>query len=136
MKKTVLISVAMLAVVVFACVGIYFIKQNRVDLSFAENGETFFEYNDTHHSHSLSDKDLETLKELFNDKRMYKDTPSCGFCDEVSIVFNNSQTFCIAGDTCPIIYWKQKNMYFKLSEDEKTQLYKLLEAYGFSFPCV
>ena len=84
----------------------------------------------------LEYKEVELLRAILNGKKTYKDNLSCGFSESVSIKFDNEQTFCIAQDTCPIIYWKEKDRYIKLSEDEKTQLYNLLEPYGVSFPCV
>ena len=76
------------------------------------------------------------LKTLFDGKIMYRDNPSCGFSETVSIIFDQKQTFCIAQDNCPIVYWKEKNRYITLSEDEKNQLRDLLEPYGFCFPCL
>lgn len=76
------------------------------------------------------------LKTLFDGKIMYRDNPSCGFSETVSIIFDQKQTFCIAQDNCPIVYWKEKNRYITLSEDEKNQLRDPLEPYGFCFPCL
>ena len=84
----------------------------------------------------MESEEVELLKSIFDGKIMYKDNPACGFSEDISIKFNKEQTFCIACDTCPIVYWKEENKYIKLSEEEKARLYKLLELYDFSFPCL
>ncbi len=109
---------------------------NRVDIEFAQEAEVCFINGTTSAESRLSDIELAAIKAIFNRKKLFKDSPSCGFSEEVSIKFNQAQTFCIARDACPIIYWKEKDMYFKLSEEEKAELYKILESYDFYFPCV
>ena len=86
--------------------------------------------------HQLNDNELTSIKNIFNGKIMYRENLYCGFSEEVSIKFDQGKTFCIAQDSCPVVYWKEKDKYITLSEDELTQLYKLLEPYGFSFPCL
>lgn len=98
--------------------------------------EVRFVYGDINESHCLDKKEVALLKNIFDGKKMYKDNLSCGFSDDISIRFNNEQTFCIACDTCPIIFIKEENKYIKLSEIEKMELYDLLESYGFFFPCL
>ena len=111
-------------------------RLDKVNMDFAKKAEVYFQYRDTDAINQLSDKEMESVKTIFNGKKLYKDNLSCGFSEAVSIKFDDEQTFCIARDTCPIVYWKEKNRYFRLTEDEKVQLYNLLEPYGFIFPCV
>lgn len=134
MKKSLLLLVAAMLIIV-AVSGVVYLCVNRVDMGFAKEAEVCFIYENTDALHQLNDEELELLKAVFDDKRMYKDNPSCGFSEDISVKFNKEQTFCIARDTCPIVYWKEKDRYIKLSEEEKTQLYDLLEPYGVSFPC-
>lgn len=105
-------------------------------MEFLEEAKVCFIYRDTDTLCRMEDQEVETIKAIFNGKKMYKDNPSCGFSETISIKFNNEHTFCIARDTCPIVYWKEKDRYFKLTEEEKTQLYDLLFQYGFYFPCL
>lgn len=116
--------------------GYNVLPKNRIDMSFAEEGTMVFRYGDVDATSRISEQEMSWIKELFAGKILYKDNPSCGFTEDVSICFNGSQTFCFACDTCPIIYWKEKERYFKISGEEQEQLYELLKAYGFSFPCV
>ena len=105
-------------------------------MSLMKKAEVCFHYGNTVAINQLNDKEFDSVKTIFNGKKLYKDNLSCGFSEAVSIKFDNEQTFCIARDGCPIIYWKEKNRYIKLAENEKTQLHNLLESYGFIFPCV
>ena len=105
-------------------------------MEFAKEAEVCFIYGEVVVSENLDDKEVEMLKEIFDNKRMYKDTPSCGFSKDISVRFNQSQTFCVARDTCPIVYWMEEDRYIGLTDEEKLLLYNLLESYGFEFPCV
>ena len=111
-------------------------RQDKVDMDLVKEAEVCFQYGNTEAISQLSDKEMESVKIIFNGKKLYKDNLSCGFSEAVSIKFDDELTFCIARDTCPIVYWKEKNRYIRLTEEEKTQLYNLLEPYGFIFPCV
>lgn len=42
----------------------------------------------------------------------------------------------VACDGCPMVYYKNENRYFKLSEEENKMLKRILEKYGFYFPYV
>ena len=85
----------------------------------------------------LTNEDASDLYDLFTGRILYHDNPSCGFGEEVSVSFNDGErTFYVAMDTCPIIYDKNNDKYFSISESEQERLYAILEKYGFSFPCV
>ena len=107
----------------------------RVDVSSVNSGKTNFCYNDRNVTKTLSEDDLCNIKELFDGKYLYSDEPSCAFTENVSITLDE-ETFYIACDSCPIIYWKNKDKYFKLSDSEYTELTQILDSYGFVFPCV
>ena len=135
MKKVVLIMSAVLLVAV-VLLGMICMRSDKVDIDFAKIAVVYFQYKDTDAINQLRDNEMASVKTIFNGKKLYNDNPSCGFSEAVSIKFDDEQTFCIARDTCPIVYWKEKNKYFGRTEDEKTQLYNLLEPYSFIFPCV
>lgn len=126
------------AIIVFAALIAFSVlrRESAVDMNFATEVTAVYKYNNANISQSLSAQELSLICEIFDGKNLYSDSPSCGFSENVSLQFNDGQTFCIACDTCPIIYWKQKNKFFKISEKEKDQLYNILMAYGFAFPCV
>ena len=135
MKKTIwLLSSIML--IVSISLGVFYLRSDKLNVDFVKKAEVCFQYGNTNAINQLSDKEVESVKLLFNEKKLYKDNLSCGFSEAVSIIFDDEQTFCIARDTCPIVYWKEKDRYIRLTEDEKIWLYNLLEPYGFIFPCV
>jgi len=121
---------------VIVCCGILWFQCERVNMDFVKDATAIFVYKNNNIVHQLNDDEVSTIKNIFNGKKMYSDNPSCGFDETISVKFNNTQTFCIARDTCPIVYWKEKNTYIKLSESEKNILYDLLSQYGFFFPCL
>lgn len=133
MKKTVWLLSGLILVVLL---GVICLRPHKVNMDFVQSAKVCFQYENADVTCQLSDDEMEFIKTIFNGKKMYKDNLSCGFSETVSVTFNNEQTFCIARDNCPIVYWKEKNKYIKLTENEKEQLYTLLEPYGFSFPCI
>ncbi len=135
--KRVMIILAILVSVIVLFISIFILKIEKVDMEFVETGNAVFVYGSSNISAVLTDKDLSYITNLFDGKWIYSDNPSCGFNEDVSIRFNNgAETFCIACDTCPIIYWKEKDKYFHISEKECKKLHELLGRYGFKFPCV
>ncbi len=134
-NKTLWILSAIILIVVILLAVIY-LRHDKVNMNLVKKAEACFQYENIDEISQLSDKDMESVKTIFNGKKLYKDNLSCGFSETVSIKFDDELTFCIAKDTCPIIYLKEKNEYIKLTENEKTQLYNLLKPYGFNFPCV
>lgn len=132
-KKIWLLSAIIFIVILLG--GIY-LRLDKVNMDSVKKVEVCFQYGNTNAINQLSDREVASVKTIFNGKKLYKDNLSCGFSEAVSIKFDDEHTFCIARDTCPIVYWEEKNRYIRLTEDEKTQLYNLLEPYGFIFPCV
>lgn len=131
-------NIWLLSAIIFIVIllgGIY-LRLDKVNMDSVKKVEVCFQYGNTNAINQLSDREVASVKTIFNGKKLYKDNLSCGFSEAVSIKFDDEHTFCIARDTCPIVYWEEKNRYIRLTEDEKTQLYNLLEPYGFIFPCV
>lgn len=109
----------------------------RVDIPYVESGKVFFRYAESDVQEVLSASDLSSISKMFAGKIVYKDMPSCGFSESVSIQINEgSQVFYVARDGCGVIYWKNADKYFKLSDNEIKILHSILINYGFSFPCV
>ena len=94
-----------------------------------------FRYGDADITKSLSNKDSTIVREMFNGKDLYSDSPSCGFSENVALI-TGGNTYCIACDDCGKIYDVEKDKYFNLSEKENEILRNLLCEYGFAFPCV
>ena len=134
-KFTLFINILVIVMIVVCIIGACSIT-NKINMDFVKDAKVIFIYNDANVSHNLSDEELLIIKDIFNGKKMYKDNLSCGFSEDISIKFNNSQTFCVARDSCPIVYWKEEDRFIKITEDEKFKLYSVLEMHGFTFPCV
>jgi hypothetical protein len=135
-KRKFLVLILLFFALVSVVLGIMYISIRKTNMEFAKEAEVCFIYGEVVVSENLDDKEVEMLKEIFDNKIMYKDTPSCGFSKDISVRFNQSQTFCVARDTCPIVYWMEEDRYIRLTDEEKLLLYNLLESYGFEFPCV
>jgi hypothetical protein len=94
-----------------------------------------FQYGDAEISKPLSDEDSEIVRKIFAGKRLFSDSPSCGFDENVALIIDGN-TYCIACDTCGVIYNVEKDKYFNLNDKENETLRNLLCEYGFTFPCV
>ncbi len=137
MKKYVI-----LAILFFICSILLFsfCKDGCVDIQYSKFAQTVFapDPDDSRALMDVKQEDFELIKLLFQGKILYKEDGvlSCGFSDSVAIVFDREKTFCIAQDTCAVVYWKEKDCYFNLFEWEMEKLHSILRAYGFHFPCI
>ena len=135
-KKFIILIVSIIFIIIMIFAGLFIPKRNTVNMSFAKKAEVFFKHESTNIDIVLSEQELSSICDICDGKEMYRDNPSCSFSEDVAIKFNDKQTFCLARDTCPIIYWKEKDKYFNITEEEKEKLYSILEYYGIYFPCV
>lgn len=94
-----------------------------------------FRYADRDIEQMLTYEETRLLEGILLNKPMYRDSPSCGFTEDVSVRIGE-ETYCIANDTCPIVYVSGRGMYINLSKEENETLRGLLENYGFIFPCL
>ena len=135
-KKVLILLSALIVLCGLVICCLFVINREQTDMGFAEKGETVFVYNTTNRRETLSDEDFDRIIGIFEGKKLYRDDPSCGFTADIAVKFNGAENFCIARDTCPIVYVESKDKYFKLSEKEYSELVGILSKYGFSFPCV
>lgn len=131
MKKDIVCRISLLLVmfIIFS-----FSSCSKVEVA---DGEMIavFRYGDIDITKPLSDEDAKTVREIFNGKSLFSDSPSCGFDENVALIINGN-TYCIACDTCGTIYNVEKDKYFNLNEKENETLRDLLCEYGFTFPCL
>ena len=134
MKKEICIAaaVAVVAAVVFGC----FFGLTALDSSTSARVRFAPDSAETVSAVQMSDEDFLVIRDIFNHRLLHSGHPSCGFSENVAVIVDGTKTFCIACDTCPNVYWKEKDKYFGISESAQKQLYEVLEKYGFSFPCV
>lgn len=136
MKRWLLFLTIVFLVVAIIVLPIVFLKNKQVNIEYTKCADVRFVNGDVNIACSLDGEEVEILKSIFSKKLMYTDNPTCGFSEDVSIVFDKTQTFCIARDTCPIVFWKEKDRYISLTEVEQAQLYMVLEKHGCFFPCI
>ena len=108
----------------------------KTDMAFATEGEAIFKYGDKNITQIILVDDFTRICDLFDQKKLYSDNLSCGFSDDICVTIDGSEQFCFARDSCPIVYWKNVNKFFRLSECEYDELTDILEKYGFIFPCL
>lgn len=133
-------KIAKLLFVVFAlCVlfltGLFYYFHSTIRISDESFGIAKFIYGDIKIETEISDENLNQLVDVFEGKILKIDSPSCEFTENVSVKIDN-KTFCIACDTCGVIYLIEEDKYFYLSEEENETIRKILESYGFEFPCI
>lgn len=122
-------------VVVLLGIGIL-VLMNFTNFSAARNGRVVYHYGEQNINAVLEKEDLDKIIRLFNGKFLYTDAPSCGHSADNSIILNGEITLCPMADGCATVYWKERNRFFSLSEEEGASLKGLLAPYGFSFPFV
>ncbi len=126
-----------ISVIILGVLGLIFLlDSNKINITSVSEAEVIYVYGEKDISEELTEEELQELKSIFNGKRFYRANPSCGFSEDIAIKLDDAITFCIANDTCPIIYWKEAHRYIKLTEEEQQILYEILEKYGATFPCV
>lgn len=131
MKKLIVLVSTLLLIVLML---FSFSSCSKVEIAAGEM-VAVFRYGDDDITKPLSDEDSEIVREMFNGKNLYSDSPSCGFSENVALIIDGD-TYCVACDDCGIIYNVEKDKYFNLSDKENEILRNLLCEYGFTFPCV
>ena len=124
-KAAILICIAICVVSTVLIV----LLNNQTNLSFVETAKCVSSRGQT----ELSTEETMQICAMFDRKSLYRENLSCGFSESVTVVFNDNQTFCIACDSCPVIYWKEKDKYFNITEAQKKQLHSILKEYGLRF---
>ena len=146
MKKELLIlskgkkAAVIFGVVVITAAALYLLFF-RTSIAKDSNATVVFKYDKINIETQLSSEDRDQIRDFFDNKILYKDMPSCGFSEDISVRFTDpkngkQQTFCIARDTCPVIYLAQSDMYFRISDEDRAELNKILEKYGAFFTCI
>lgn len=132
MKKQVIILVSVVAILLLGGYFMFNVFTPKTNIH-NTNASIKYVYNYININTQLTAEESETLRNIFNNKRLYSDNPSCGFVENVSIRFDDL-IFCIACDNCPIM--KLGNKFFKISKDDRVIVNKIFEKYGGTFPCV
>lgn len=106
---------------------------NKVNIPDSSTAKIVYKYNDKNINESLNEDESLIIKDIFNDKELFYDNPSCGFNANISLSFDD-KTFMIACDGCSII--KYNNKYFNVSDSQIEQIHNIIQKYGAKFPCI
>ena len=132
MKKKTIITIT---VSVFTLAILLVVNFSTV-IIFSDKVTARYIYDDKNITTELSDGDAKEVIEILNGKHVSVfDLPACGFDENVAVIING-KTFCIACDECGIVYYKERNGYISLNDNENTKLRSILSTYGFEWPCI
>lgn len=99
------------------------------------NATLSFIYGNKNIVQTLTDAEIENLREILSDKNPdYFLLPACGFDKNISISFG-FQTFSFACDGCDIAEISPFTRHIDITEEETEYIHSLFEKYGGFFPC-
>lgn len=133
MKKKIFLIISIIIIVGVIIFLFYNLNSNKIDISDNATAKVTYVYEGKNVNESLTPKETQTIKNIFNDKELLADNPSCGFDDNISLRFDNN-IFAIACDACPII--RYNNKYFYVTDEEIGQIHTIMEKHGAKFPYV
>lgn len=135
MKKRVFLVISGLIVIVLIIFILleFFKLKEIINIADSNEAEIVYVYGDKNITEELSKDDLIIIKDIINGKQLYKDEPSCGFDENISLRFDKN-IFSVACDGCPII--KYNNKYFNVSDLQIEEIHNIMKKYGAKFPCV
>lgn len=130
MKKKTLIIISVIALLV-----LLFINFTTVIFIGNENVTARYIYGNKNIITELNQKDANVIIKILKGKHISVfELPACGFDENVAVIING-KTFCISCDECGTVYFKERNGYILLDDNENEQLREILSGYGFDWPC-
>lgn len=132
MKRITISFFCVLAVIAFVIVYVV----ETINTDGYTNAVAVFKYENKDIRENLNAEELETIKKLFDGKLLYSGSPSCGFSEDIALIFDGDKVFSLACDGCAVIYFEASKKYFKLKSNEYERLKAILCAHGFVFPCI
>jgi|GEM_PF-4081994 len=80
---------------------------------------------------TLNSEDTIAFKKILKGKKLYFDSPSCGFYNDFRIIFDNGEEIIPAFDSCDILKDKKSGKYFYM-EGDREEFVQLMIKYGIS----
>lgn len=121
------IFVLLLSFILVSCRRTSVPYAKRAELRYQIGGETV--------STEISDNDTQHIRSILSNRILYRDNPSCGFTQNVSISFDG-KVYCFACDGCSIIQDFDAGRYFSLDDTLYKTVIEILSKYGLSLPCI
>ena len=129
MRKKIIIMISVFVFLVLLIVNFFTVIIGK------ENVTARYIYGDKNITTELSEEDSNIVTEILNGKHLSIFLlPACGFDENIAVIING-KTFCIACDECGTVYFKERNGYISLDDNENEQLRMILTNYGFAWPC-
>ena len=130
MRKKIIIMIS-----VFVFLVLLIVNFSTVIIISNENVTARYVYGDKNITTELSDEDAKIVTKILNGKHVSVfDLPACGFDENVAVIING-RCFCIACDECGTVYYKERNGYISLNDNENEQIRNVLSKYGFEWLC-
>lgn len=127
---------AAVIIICFICAALFFLRCFLVRLPDGAAASVRYIYGEKNIETELSIEDKNAIIDILDGKLInIFDMPACGFDENVAVIING-KTFCIACDECGTVYYKERNGYISLNDDENIKLRTILSEYGFEWPCV
>lgn len=127
-------KVISLTILTITAIFTIIIFNNRITIK-GNTAYLTFKDSDKNINTELANQDALKIKEIFSNKMIYRDNPSCGFSKGISIRFDTID-FSVARDSCSIIKVGDSNKYFNITDQERALIEELFEKYGGYFPCI
>lgn len=104
------VIVIIIAFILILCGWLLFGNNSvKVEIEKDSNIVGIFNYDNKNIEVNFSKEDINDIYEIFNDKKLYTENGlSCGFSENVSIVINEFQKFCMALDGTLMFIMKTK----------------------------
>ena len=110
-----------------------------LDLSRTQEAKLVYIYDVVEITKIIEPGDLKELREILKGVK-FKDTPSCGFGESVSIIFWSPEhkeiMVCPACDGCPLMRIGDSDCYIKIKDTERARFDEIVKKYGMVFPCI
>jgi hypothetical protein len=127
--------------VVVVILGICFFLRGFINTNFATNFYIRVLCVESSIASTIEISDENTIAELQRllRGRKFRDSPSCGFSNDISIIAANQEknvVFSLALDGCPKIRINNSNEYISITEEDRTLINAMFEELGVLFPFI
>lgn len=127
-----LLGIIISIIIFFSVKGI--LDEKLIHFQGNEEGKLLYIYNDIIIYEELSLEDAQIIQDIFKNKKLYNDSPTCGFTLFISIQIGDL-FFSPACDSCGIVKCNNNNKYFSITDEERNTIVQIFNKFGAKFPC-